>query len=204
MCDGKRKASETVDAIGFRHLLNAHQAVANAHHIGSGGEGNGERTAENTIIGIEVDRFEHEIRKFAHRLRDAEEHAACIEPFYVNRRVVQSRGIVRRIPARGDEVVAEARFVLQGHGTGAAMQFKTLILRDIGHYFIAIDGTAVRTALTVVEHFVGEFENGFPIQAAHEIGGEGRGFVVLLAGRLLLEEGNETAPSPPFRGTFSL
>ena len=84
------------------------------------------------------------------------------------------------------------------------MQFKTLILRDIGHYFIAVDGTTVRAALAVVEHFVGEFENGFPIQAAHEIGGEGRGFVALLAGRLLLEEGNETAPSPAFRGTFSL
>ena len=120
------------------------------------------------------------------------------------RRVVQSRGVVRRIPACGDEVVAEARFVLQGHGTGATMQFKALILRDIGHHFVAVDGAAVRTALAVVEYFVSEVENRFPIQAAHEIGGEGRGFVALLAGCLLLEEGNETAPSPPFRGTFSL
>ena len=114
--------------LAFRHLFDVHQAVANARYIGSGGESDGERTAENAIVGIEVNGFEHEIRKFAHRLRDAEEHTACIEAFDVNRRVVQSRGVVRRIPARGDEVVAEARFVLQGHGTGAAMQFKTLIL----------------------------------------------------------------------------
>ena len=50
------------------------------------------------------------------------------------------------------------------------MQFKTLILCDVGHHFVAVDGTAVRAALAVVEHFVSEFENGFPIQAAHEIG----------------------------------
>ena len=84
------------------------------------------------------------------------------------------------------------------------MQFKTLILCDVRHHFVAVDRAAVRAALAVVEYFIGEIENGFPIQAAHEIGGEGRGFVALLAGRLLLEEGNETAPSPPFRGTFSL
>ena len=84
----KRKDSETVDAIGFRHLFDAHQTVANTRDVGCGSESDGERTAEYAIVRVEMNGFEHEIWKFTHRLRDAEQHAACIEPFDVNRRIV--------------------------------------------------------------------------------------------------------------------
>ena len=84
----KRKDLETVDAIGFRHLFDAHQTVANTRHVGCGSESDGECSAEYAVVGVEMNGFEHEIWKFTHRLRDAEEHAARIQSFGVNRRVV--------------------------------------------------------------------------------------------------------------------
>ena len=80
--------SETVDAIGFGHLFDVHQAVANSGHVGAGGQSDGEGTGENAVVGVEMNGFEHEMGKISHGLRDAHQHARRVDPFHVDGNVV--------------------------------------------------------------------------------------------------------------------
>ena len=192
-----------IAAIDFGDLRRRKEEVAQRMDIGSGRKAHTETTLENAIVRIELDALQLILRMLHKNLSDVLQHTCAIDAFYRKRGFIEMRRGLSIVPLRGNDVVAETRFVLERDSAITAMEFEMVVAIDVSHHFISLDGVTMATKFTMIEHLIGKRERGFAIEMFHKIGVKVILHLERFGLRFIFEERYKSSPPPPSFGLFA-
>ena len=199
----QRTDTVLIAAINFGDLRRSEEEVAQRMDIGSGRKAYTETTLENAIVCIELDALQLILRMLHKNLSDVLQHTCAVDAFYRKRGFIEMCRGLSIVPLRGNDVVAETRFVLERDSAITAMEFEMVVAIDVSHHFISLDGVTMATKFTMIEHLIGKHERGFAIEMFHKIGVKVILHLERFGLRFIFEERHKASPPPPSFGLFA-
>ena len=199
----RRIDTSLIGAIDFGDLRRREEEMAQRLDIGSGRKAHTERTLENAIVRIELDALQLILRMLHKNLSDVLQHTCAVDAFNRKRGFIEMRGGLSIVPLRGNDIVAETRFVLERDSAITAMELEMVVAIDVSHHFISLDGVTMATKFTMIEHLIGKRERSFAIEMFHKIGVEVILHLERFGLRSVFEERHKATPSPSSFGLFA-
>ena len=189
-------SEKLIGTTGFGDLSCTEEERTELLHLSGGGDAYAKRAVENAIMRFELDAMELILRMLREDQSDFLQDTRTIDTLHVNRCIVEMHRGAGVVPHGGNDVVANARFVLERYTTITTMKFEMMMIVDVAHHFIPLDWAAMRTDFAVIDHLIRERKDGFAIQLFDEIRIQSILCLQVFGQRFIFKEGHKTAPSP--------
>ena len=138
-------------------------------HLGGRGNADAEGAVENAVVSFELDALQLILGMLREDQGDFLQHTWTINAFHVNCCFVKVNRRTRVVPHGGYNIIAKARFMFECYATISTMDFEMMIIIDVAHHLIPLDGATMWTDFAMVDDFVRERKRGFSIQLFHKI-----------------------------------